>query len=70
MEQKPLWEFTPLYASLLSEEELIRSCSESWSTSIFEEKDHRMILREIGSCHFEIYCENDIPFRFGNILCR
>ena len=54
MEQKPLWEFTPLYASslLISEEELIRSCSESWSTSIFEEKDHRMILRQVRE-HFE-----------------
>ena len=52
MEQKPLWEFTPLYASLLSEEELIRSCSESWSTSIFEEKVHRMILRQARE-HFE-----------------
>ena len=27
-----------MYASLLSEEELIRGCSESWSTSIFEER--------------------------------
>ena len=52
MEQKPLWEFTPLYASLLSEEELIGSCSEFWSTSIFEEKDRRMILRQARE-HFE-----------------
>ena len=42
---KPLWEFTPLYASL-SEEELIRSCSESWSTSIFEERRFQMEFKD------------------------
>jgi hypothetical protein len=45
MEQKPLWGFTSLYASLLPEDQMISVCCEFWSSSVFEEKDRRMMLK-------------------------
>ncbi len=52
IEQKPLWEFTPLYASLLPEDQLIGVCNEFWSKSVFEERDRRMMLKHARE-HFE-----------------
>ena len=46
MEQKPLWEFTPLYASILPRDELISVCSKFWASSVFEDKDRHMMLRQ------------------------
>lgn len=48
MEQKPLWEFTPLYASLLPEDILTESCTEFWKSCVFEEKNRRTLVKQAG----------------------
>jgi len=45
MGQKPLWEFTSLYASLLPDDALIDTCTEFWSASVVDERDRRMMLK-------------------------
>jgi len=45
MEQKPLWGFTGLYASLLPDDSLIESCTDFWSTNVFDEKDRRIMIK-------------------------
>lgn len=45
MEQKPLWGFTGLYASLLPDDSLIDSCTDFWSTCVFDEKNRRIVLK-------------------------
>ena len=45
MEQKPLWGFTGLYASLLPDDSLIDSCTDFWSTCVSDEKNRRIVLK-------------------------
>jgi len=45
MEQKPLWEFVCLYASLLPEESIVEAISNFWAVAVVDEKDRRMALK-------------------------
>jgi len=50
MEQKPLWGFTGLYASLLPDGSLIESCTDFWSTCVYDGKDRRVMLK--NACEY------------------